>query len=89
MAPGCHMPTERCEIDHTVAWEIGGHTCLGNLCPLCTGHHTIKHHGGWRVEHIPGGALRWTSPSGREYVVEPERRLPVFTTATASSPAPF
>ena len=89
MAPGCHLPTERCEIDHTVAWEIGGHTCLGNLCPLCTGHHTIKHHGGWRVEHIPGGALRWTSPSGREYVVEPERRLPVFTTATASSPAPF
>lgn len=89
MAPGCQMPAERCEIDHSVAWEIGGHTCLGNLCPLCTGHHTLKHHGGWTVAHVPGGALRWTSPSGRSYVVEPERRVPAFTAASPEAAPPF
>lgn len=89
MAPGCHQPTERCEIDHTLAWEHGGHTCLGNLCPLCKGHHTLKHHGGWTVEHLPRGALKWTSPSGRTYTVEPERRIPAFTTQHETAPAPF
>jgi hypothetical protein len=80
MAPGCGIPASRCEIDHTIAWEHGGSTALGNLTPLCKGHHTVKHHGGWRVQHVPdgGGALEWTSPAGRRYVVEPERRVPVF-----------
>ena len=80
MAPGCTIPASRCEIDHTIAWHHGGPTSLDNHAPLCTGHHTIKHHGGWTVEQIPdsGGALLWTSPSGRRYRVEPERRVPVF-----------
>ncbi|GAB2834127.1 DUF222 domain-containing protein [Microbacterium insulae] len=80
MAPGCGIPASRCEIDHNVAWEHGGHTALHNHSPLCKGHHTVKHHGGWIVEHLPdrGGALVWTSPTGRQYLVEPERRVPVF-----------
>lgn len=91
MAPGCGIPAARCEIDHTVAWEHGGSTSLENLAPLCKGHHTVKHHGGWRVEQIPGsgGALRWTSPSGRQYVVAPERRVPVFRPSAAPASAPF
>ena len=90
MAPGCGMPANRCDIDHTVAWEHDGHTSLTNLNPLCRGHHTLKHHGNWRVDHLPRGALRWTSPTGRTYTVEPERRLPTFTTdppATATATA--
>src|SRR5690606_21394558 len=61
MAPGCGIPASRCEIDHTVAWEDGGETSLANHAPLCTGHHTIKHHGNWYVEQIPdsGGVLLW------------------------------
>ncbi|KXZ57633.1 hypothetical protein Mlaev_02823 [Microbacterium laevaniformans] len=83
MAPGCAIPAERCDLDHTLAWEHGGHTTLTNLAPLCRGHHTLKHHGGWRVHHLTGpthnGALEWISPYGRRYVVAPERTLPVFT----------
>jgi hypothetical protein len=90
MAPGCGMPASRCEIDHTVAWHDGGATSLTNLAPLCKGHHTVKHHGRWRVEQIPdsGGALAWTSPTGRRYRVEPERRVPVFRASVDDLP-PF
>ena len=81
MGPGCGMPASRCEVDHTIAWEYGGDTALENLAPLCKGHHKVKHHGGWSLRQLPGsgGAVEWTSPTGRRYVVEPERRVPVFT----------
>jgi hypothetical protein len=80
MGPGCGMPASRCQVDHSIAWIDGGHTSLDNLAPLCTGHHTIKHHGGWRIAQIhgSGGALEWTSPAGRRYVVQPERAMPFF-----------
>jgi hypothetical protein len=93
MGPGCGMPASRCEVDHTIAWEHGGHTGLENLAPLCKGHHKVKHHGGWHLRQIPdsGGAVEWTSPAGRRYVVPPERRVPVFTVSSdaASAPPPF
>ena len=90
MAPGCGMPASRCEIDHTIAWEHGGATGITNLAPICRGHHRVKHHGGWGVRQIEGsgGALEWTSPSGRRYRVDPERRVPVFR-ASSGEPPPF
>lgn len=95
MAPGCGVPASRCEIDHSLAWEHGGETALWNLCPLCKGHHRVKHHGRWTVRQIDGsgGALEWISPTGRRYVVQPERRVPVFRTPGdddgSSADAPF
>lgn len=85
MAPGCGIDASRCELDHTVAWDHGGSTAADNLSPLCRGHHTLKHHSAWRVSQVPdsGGTMEWRSPSGRRYVVEPERRMPFFTTAPA------
>lgn len=78
MAPGCGVPASRCQIDHSLAWEHGGETSVVNTAPLCQGHHTVKHHGGWRVIQTGDGSLLWISPSGRQYTVAPERRLPVF-----------
>ncbi|GAA1994230.1 hypothetical protein [Microbacterium pumilum] len=91
MAPGCNIPASRCEIDHNLAWERGGITALTNLTPFCKGHHIVKHHGRWCVEQIEGsgGAVLWTSPTGRRYRVEPERRVPVFLPAGVEEPAPF
>lgn len=90
MAPGCGVPAARCQVDHTIAWEHGGSTSLENLAPMCQGHHTIKHHGGWTVRQIEGsgGVLEWRSPAGRRYEVVPERRVPVFRVADAVT-APF
>ncbi len=92
MGPGCGMPASRCEIDHQLAWEHGGSTSLANTAPLCKGHHIVKHHGGWRVTQIEGsgGSIEWISPTGRRYVVHPERRVPVFRASAASgAPPPF
>ena len=86
LAPGCGMPADRCEIDHSIDWALGGETRLTNLNPFCTGHHTVKHGTEWCVVQCDGGAMRWTSPLGRVYLVEPERSLPVFT---VDEPAPF
>jgi len=87
--PGCRMPTDRCDIDHTVAREHDGATELRNLAHLCRRHHTLKHHSAWRVRQTPDGILHWTSPAGREYPDHPARTL-VFTSEAdvASDPAP-
>ncbi len=78
MAPGCGIPASRCDIDHSIAWEDGGDTSLQNLSPLCRGHHRVKHHGRWTVTQLDGGVLEWISPTGRRYLVQPERRVPIF-----------
>ncbi len=65
---------------------VEAHAIHGRLtAPLCRGHHTLKHHTHWRGRAKPGGALEWTSPAGRIYLVHPERRIPQFTT----DPPPF
>lgn len=80
MAPGCNRPASQCEIDHTVAWEDGGETSLDNLANVCKNHHILKHHGDWMLEQVPGsgGVMAWTSPTGRVYLVAPERRIVAF-----------
>jgi hypothetical protein len=93
VGPGCGMLASRCDLDHNIAWEHGGQTAIWNHAPLCKGHHTIRHGTQWPIEQLSdsGGVIRWTSPSGRTYLVEPERRTPTFTPATARStdPPPF
>lgn len=92
MAPGCGVPASRCQIDHNTAWEDGGETSLQNHAPFCQGHHIVKHRGGWEVRQIEGsgGAIEWTSPTGRRYIVQPERRVPVFRPSSpGEAAAPF
>lgn len=37
--PGCEIPARRCEIDHVVEWEAGGHTSHRNGKARCSFHH--------------------------------------------------
>lgn len=69
--PGCRVPANRCDLDHTVDAAKGGATSSDNLASLCRGRHTLKHHSYWTVEQEPGGVMRWTSPAGREHVDRP------------------
>lgn len=90
VGPGCGMPADRCQIDHQLAWAHGGHTSLENNAPMCEGCHTVKHHGGWVVRQLDGGVIEWISPTGRRYLVEPERRIPAFRFEPVDlTPAPF
>ena len=69
--PGCHTPTVRCDIDHTVDAALGGPTASTNLAHLCRRHHTLKHHSKWSVIQATDGTLTWTSPLGTNYTERP------------------
>lgn len=70
--PNCNIRTQRSDIDHTNDWGRDGTSDHGNLAHLSRGHHTLKHHGGWRVTQTRPGVLHWTSPLGRRYETLPE-----------------
>jgi hypothetical protein len=70
--PGCRRRANRCQIDHAIAWDDGGHTSPLNLGALCTRHHQLKTHGGWEII-VSGadGSCAWRSPQGRRYDLDP------------------
>jgi uncharacterized protein DUF222 len=71
--PGCRRPAARCDFEHNVPYEAGGRTCLCNGGPKCRSDHRMKQDPRWNAEQLPGGYLRWTAPSGRQYLTEPTR----------------
>lgn len=73
--PGCTALARQTDLDHTHDWAHGGETSIENLACLCRGHHTMKHHSGWRVRQVGDGLLEWTSPTGAVYVDEPTSRV--------------
>ncbi|WP_426321487.1 DUF222 domain-containing protein [Microbacterium sp. E-13] len=91
MAPGCAIPASRCEIDHQIRWTDGGETSLDNTLPFCKNHHLVKDNTDWRVRQIEGsgGTVAWTSPTGRRYVVRPERKVPTFTVRPPGTDPPY
>ncbi|MGG7450726.1 DUF222 domain-containing protein [Plantibacter auratus] len=71
-APGCGRRARACDLDHSVAWEDGGTTDVGNLACLYRHHHRMKHLPGWNLYHGPGGVLDWTTPDGKHHRTEPD-----------------
>jgi hypothetical protein len=69
--PMCRVGARRCDIDHTRDWLTHGPTDHDNLAHLSRGHHTLKHHGGWKVKQARPGVLEWTSCLGRQYDTQP------------------
>lgn len=76
--PGCRRAARRCDLDHLHPWSQGGATDVTNLAAVCRGHHTMRHHTGWRAEMFDGRRLKWIAPRGREYLDEPDDVHPVF-----------
>ncbi len=65
--PGCRRSAVRCDLDHTVAFDKGGRTCLCNLAPCCRRHHRAKQAVGWQLQQSRPGQMTWRMPSGRSY----------------------
>jgi len=69
--PTCRRPASNCDFEHNVAYEAGGRTCLCNGGPKCRRDHRLKQDPRWKVDQLPDGTFRWTTPSGRQYSTEP------------------
>ncbi len=86
--PGCDVPAECCDIDHTIPWPLGP-THPSNLKCECRKHHLLKTFWtGWRDVQLPDGTVIWTAPSGRTYTTRPGSRIffPAWNTTTAEPP---
>ena len=88
-APGCDVPADRCDLDHTIPYPIGP-THASNIKCLCRTNHLMKTFGGWHDIQLPDGTVIWISPSGRKYVTKPGSRLffETWDTTTADLPPP-
>jgi hypothetical protein len=71
--PVCRRPASQSDFEHNVPYEAGGRTCLCNGGPKCRHDHRLKQQPGWKVDQLPDGTFRWTTPSGRDYITEPTR----------------
>jgi hypothetical protein len=91
-APGCEIPAQRCDLDHSQEWAstshdtdgAGGPTAETNLSALHRGHHNLKTSGFWDSDQSPDGTLAWTTATGRTfttypYVYEHPDNLPIRT----------
>ena len=72
-SPVCRRPAGQCDFEHNMPYEAGGRTCLCNAGPKCRHDHRLKQQPGWKVDQLPDGTFRWTTPAGRSYDTEPTR----------------
>jgi Domain of unknown function (DUF222) len=72
-SPICRRPAAQCDFEHNTPYQAGGKTCLCNGGPKCRHDHRLKQQPGWKVDQLPDGTFRWTTPSGRSYDTEPTR----------------
>lgn len=78
--PHCRMPSQRCDLDHALAFHKGGPTTPGNLAPLCRQHHIAKSREHWQLQRQPDQSIHWTSAlTGRSYTTAPTRYQPTPT----------
>ena len=78
-APGCEIPAQRCDLDHSQEWEptsseadgAGGATAETNLAAVHRGHHNLKTSGFWDSDQSPDGTVCWTTATGRTYTTYP------------------
>jgi hypothetical protein len=72
-SPVCRRPAAQCDVEHNTPYETGGRTCRCNTGPKCRHDHRLKQHPRWKVDQLPDGTFRWTTPAGRTYTTEPTR----------------
>ena len=72
-SPVCRRPAAQCDVEHNTPYEAGGRTCRCNTGPKCRHDHRLKQHPKWKVDQLPDGTFRWTTPAGRSYTTEPTR----------------
>ena len=72
-SPICRRPAAQCDHEHNTPTKQADARCLCNTGPKCRHDHRLKQHPKWKVDQLPDGTFRWTTPSGRTYTTEPTR----------------
>ncbi|VTR77668.1 HNH endonuclease signature motif containing protein [Cellulomonas hominis] len=100
-APGCTVPAERADLDHTVEYHPGadddparplGATSADNLGPACRHHHRLKTETAFTLAQVEPGLFAWTDPTGHTYLVRPGTDDPVHhltPTTDTDGPPPY
>jgi hypothetical protein len=74
---GCRFPgccnARYIDMHHIKHWANGGETKPSNLVSLCRFHHRAVHEGGFEVEVLDDGALRFVRPDGEAVDDVPSR----------------
>lgn len=68
--PFASCTTRTMQVDHTVPYDAGGESRVGNYGPMTVRHHRIKTHGRWQVQQPFPGIYIWRDPHGAYYVVD-------------------
>ena len=68
--PFSSCTSRRMQLDHTIPYDAGGASGVGNYGPMTTAHHRIKTHGGWQVKQPFPGIYLWKDPHGQHYLVD-------------------
>jgi hypothetical protein len=68
--PGCTVPAQQCDLDHTVAYPDGP-TSEDNLVALCRRHHRLKTFAGFTTEQQGDGRWQVSTPTGRVIATGP------------------
>lgn len=88
-SPICTQPASRTDLDHTLAWDDGGHTAHTNLYGGCRHDHRCKTHApGWSVTQHDDARITWTTPTGHHYTSHPHDYRPNPATPPESDPDP-
>jgi hypothetical protein len=64
--PGCDR-RRFADAHHIHHWAKGGEADKDNLLLLCRHHHRLVHEGGFSVERLPDGRVRFRLPNGRPF----------------------
>ena len=67
-------PAEVLAVDQRITWWAGELRKAGlEGGPKCRRDHRLKQDPRWKVDQLPDGTFRWTTPTGRQYTTEPTR----------------
>nr|WP_052478741.1 HNH endonuclease signature motif containing protein [Kibdelosporangium sp. MJ126-NF4]CEL20391.1 hypothetical protein [Kibdelosporangium sp. MJ126-NF4]CTQ97616.1 hypothetical protein [Kibdelosporangium sp. MJ126-NF4] len=70
--PGCTVPAERCQTDHTTTYATGGLTSIENASLFCKHHNLMRQRSDWHLDQPTPGTLVFHTPARRKRVTTPE-----------------
>ena len=83
--PGCGLPAELCEVDHSTEWHEGGRTDQDNAGVRCGGDNREKHRKRWRTRRDIDGRIHTIRADGT-IMLPVGARPPVFPDEPSGEP---